>query len=325
MKVLISFFLICVIHSAHAQIESYDINTVAETIKVEGYPDWIELTKGSVWIVNDALNAIQYFDAKTNSMMRSIAVNKPCAAFTIGFGSLWVMSCGDNALKRFDIATGKELATIPMTIADSEGSIVAAFESVWILSDEKGVLTRVDSKTNTVVSKIRVRAGSYAAMAGYGAIWITNTNDGSVERIDPSVNRVVANIPVGKQPRFLTLGEGGVWTLNQEDGSVTRIDPRTNKVVAHIQCGVPGTGGDISAGEGYVWVRAKKELLLAINPKSNKVVAKFGPVAGSGAVRAGGGFVWVSAHDINVVWKLKASVVKKIRSQLSKLLVPWFK
>ncbi len=293
------------------QPPSYSLDDIAETISVEGYPDWIELTKGSAWIANDALSVVQCFDAKTNTVTRSIAVNKPCAAFTIGFGSLWVMSCGEHALQRFDLTKGILMASIPMTLADSEGSIVAASGAVWVLSDEKGVLSRVDPKTNSIAAKIHVRAGSYAAMGGYGAIWITNTKDGSVERIDPEENKVVANIAVGKQPRFLTLGEGGVWTLNQEDGSVSRIDPRTNKVVAHINCGVPGTGGDISAGEGYVWVRAKKEMLLAIDPRLNKVVARFGPVAGSGAVRAGGGHVWVSAHDVNKVWKFNATSIKK--------------
>jgi len=82
------------------------------------------------------------------------------------------------------------------------------------------------------------------------------------------------------------------------------IDPRTNKVVATILCDVPGTGGDIAAGEGFVWVRAKQELLLMIDPKKNKVVEIFGPPAGSGAVRAGRGTVWITAHDINKIWRL---------------------
>lgn len=105
-------------------------------------------------------------------------------------------------------------------------------------------------------------------------------------------------------PGFLAVGEGGVWTLNQADGSVSRIDPATNKVTATILCGVPGTGGDIAAGEGFVWVRAKKELLLRIDPKSNRVVELYGPPMGSGAVRAGNGAIWLTAHDVFMLWKL---------------------
>ena len=45
-------------------------------------------------------------------------------------------------------------------------------------------------------------------------------------------------------------------------------------------------------------------LLVAVDPKTNAVGKRYGPPAGSGAVRAGGGKVWVSAHDVNKVWAL---------------------
>ena len=91
------------------------------------------------------------------------------------------------------------------------------------------------------------------------------------------------------------MGEGAVWVLNQADGSVSRIEPESNKVVATIEAGVKGFGGDIAAGEGFVWVRGDKILLVVIDPKTNKVIKRYGPPQGSGAVRAGRGKVWVSA------------------------------
>ncbi len=151
-----------------------------------------------------------------------------------------------------------------------------------------------------MVARIDVKPYSYAAATGFEAIWVTNTGrprsteSGSVQRIDPKKNTVVATITVRGQPRFLAVGEGAVWVLNQADGTVSRIDPKTNEVVATIDVGAPGPGGDIAAGEGAVWVRATRVLLSVIDPKTNKVVARFGPPRGSGAVRAGDGKVWVS-------------------------------
>ena len=116
---------------------------------------------------------------------------------------------------------------------------------------------------------------------------------------------MTATIAVGPRPLFLAAGEGGVWALNQGDGTVTRIDPATNAVAATIDVGVPGTGGDIATGAGRVWVRAKPVLLSAIDPSTNVVVERFGPPAGSGAVRVAGRHVWVTAHDTNTVWVLK--------------------
>src|SRR5262249_30275579 len=160
-----------------------------------------------------------------------------------------------------DAKVNEIAAKIPLTIADTEASIAAGEGGVWVLTDRKGVLSRIDPATNRVVAEIPVKPNSFAAIAGFGAIWVTNTGEprgtenGSVQRIDPKTNNVVATISVRSQPRFLAVGEGAVWVLNQRDGTVSRIDPETNEVAATIETGVAGAGGDIAAGEGFVWVR----------------------------------------------------------------------
>lgn len=287
------------------------------TLQITGYPDWIEIDKNSVWISNGGLNLMQRINPQTNVLEAEVRVNNPCAAFAIGHGSVWVASCGDKSIVRISLENNEILAAIPLKIADEEGSISIDGKNVWALSDVGGTLVKIDPATNAVVASIAVKPNSFAVASGFGAVWITNTGAtesdkvGSVQRIDPRTLKIVATISVGKQPRFLATGENGVWVFNQGDGSVSRIDPKTNSVAATIECQVAGTGGDISAGEGYVWVRAKKELLLVIDPQSNKVIGKFGPPAGSGAVRAGEGFVWVSAHDVNKIWKLNPDIIRK--------------
>jgi virginiamycin B lyase len=280
------------------------------TIHLKGYPDFLEIGFGSVWVSNPALDAVQRIDAETNKVIAEVKINKPCAAMGVGYRSLWVASCKDKSIVRIDAKTNKVTATIPVAIADSEASIAAGEGGVWVLTDKKGVLSRIDPETNQVVAQVSVTPHSFAAMAGFGSIWITNTGapgskeNGSVQRIDPKTNNVVATIPVRPQPRFLAVGENAVWVLNQTDGTVSRIDPKTNEVAATIEAGVPGLGGDIAAGEGAVWVRASKVLLAVIDPKTNQVVKRYGPKQGSGAVRAGNGAVWISAHDVNKVWRL---------------------
>ncbi len=311
-------FLLLLLTSLFYSQEMTDINEVATaTLDVKGYPDWIEISKRAVWISNGGLNLLHRIDPKENRIIAEVTINEPCAAFTIGFGSVWVASCGDKSIVRISEKNNEIIAKIPSILANDEGSIVADKHGVWVLSDAKGILTRIDPLRNKVVAQIAVKENSFAAMAGFGSIWITNTGDvlgkepGSVQRIDPKTNTVIATISVGVQPRFLAVGEGGVWALNQVDGSVSRIDPASNKVVATIECQAPGTGGDISAGEGFIWVRVKQQLMLVIDPTTNKVIRKFGPPAGSGAVRAGHGAVWITAHDINKVWRFDPKGLKK--------------
>ena len=136
-----------------------------------------------------------------------------------------------------------------------------------------------------------------------GAVWITSTEKNLVTRVDPATNLVVETIAVGKQPRFLAVGEGAVWVLNQSDGSVSRIDPKTNKVVETIAAGVPGQGGDISAGEGSVWVTAFGFPVTRIDPATNKVAQQFVGEGGD-AIRAGRGAVWLCNLKQQNVWHL---------------------
>jgi YVTN family beta-propeller protein len=280
------------------------------TIELKGFPDFLAIGHGSLWVSNPGLNLVQRIDPETNKVVAEVKVSKPVAAMAAGYGALWVPSRGDKSIVRIDAKTNMVTASVPVTVADSESSIAAGEGGVWVVTDRKGILSRIDPETNKVVASIEVKPNSSAAMTGHGAVWVTNTGDprskdnGSIQRIDPKTNKVVATIELRSQPRFFAVGEGAVWVLNQRDGSVSRIDPETNTVAATIEAGVAGLGGDISAGEGGVWVRGNKALLVVIDPKTNRVIKRYGPPQGSGAVRAGGGKVWVSAHDVNKVWAL---------------------
>lgn len=277
------------------------------TLRIPGFADFVAIDGDGAWVTNEG--RVERLTATWPGPVASIAIAQPCGAMAVEFGSLWVAECGERALIRVGLRSHTIEARIATGLADPTGelSIAVGAGSVWILSDSGGVLSRIDPVTNRVIARIRVAAHSYAAVFGFGAVWITTTTGtGSVQRIDPRTNRVVATIPVGPLPRFLAAGQGGVWTLNQGDGTVSRIDPATNRLTATIDVGVPGGGGDIAAGGGQVWVRATKTLLSVIDPTTNTVVRRYGPRAGSGAVRATAAQVWVTAHDIHTVWVLPA-------------------
>jgi DNA-binding beta-propeller fold protein YncE len=299
--------------SARAEVPTEPIaQRAVATLGIPGFVDFLAADGEAVWATNR--DRIEKLERERPAPVATVAVPHPCGAMEIGFGSLWVASCQDASLYRVDPRAARVEAILPTGLADRWGelSVAVGAGSVWLLTDAAGVLSRIDPETNQVVARIAVAPNSYAAAFGFGSVWVTNTgtrgitsSPGSVQRIDPAANRVVATIPVGPTPRFLAAGEGAVWTLNQGDGSVSRIDPASNGVVATIAAGVPGFGGDIAAGAGRVWVRAEKILLSAIDPARNEVAERFGPPAGSGAVRVAGDLVWVTAHDVGTVWVLR--------------------
>jgi virginiamycin B lyase len=283
-----------------------------QTLHVRGYADFLVLHDGYAWVTNES--RVERLAPDDSVPVAVVPINDPCGAMTIDFGALWVANCRTRSLVRVDLSSAAMVAEIPTGLADPTGelSVASGAGSVWVLSDSNGLLSRIDPLNNSVQAQIRVQPYSYAAAFGFGSVWVSTTgspgavNSGSVQRIDPSTNRVVATIPVGPAPRFLAVGEDGVWTLNQGDGTVTRINPNSNKRVATIETAVPGPGGDIAVGAGRVWVRASKILLQAIDPSTNTIVERYGPPAGSGAVRADDRRIWVTAHDVHTVWVLTA-------------------
>ena len=271
--------------------------------EVPGAPDWIAIDE-SIWVSNYPKNTVARLDPKSNKVIAMVPVgNKPCSGLATGFGSLWVPLCGDQAIARVDLKEGKVTATIPIGIGDSEGGLASGAGSIWVITDKKGTLARIDPATNKVVAEIQVPAGSFTVAFGEGAVWVTGTESSVLTRINPDTNLVIETIPVGKAPRFLTIGGGFIWTLNQTNGDVSKVDPKTNKVVETIEVGVPGRGGEISFGEGSLWVTSFEFPVSRIDPALGKVVQQFAGEGGD-AIRVGLGSVWLSNIRAGSVWRL---------------------
>ncbi len=280
------------------------IEVAVATVHLNGFPDFLAADEDGMWVTNEErVEKLQY---GRPGLVQKVNVSQPCGVMAVGFGSLWVASCEQKSVYRINLNSGAIESIILTGLADEEGelSLAVGAGSVWLLTNNLGELSRINPENNKVVSHIKVEPNSFCATYGDGALWITNTRNASVQRIDPVSEKVVATIAVGKGPRFLTAGLGAVWTLNQEDGTVSKIDPATNQSFI-IDVDAIGTGGDITTGDKYVYIRAKKTLLSVIDPNANTVISRFGPSAGSGAVRVEHGRVWVTAHDINTIWILK--------------------
>jgi streptogramin lyase len=273
---------------------------------VEGVPDWLVIIEDAVFVSNKPKNNIARLNIKTNKVETLIPVGaKPCSGLAAGFGSVWVPNCGDQTLSRVDFKANKVVATLPYGPADTEGGIATSPDSVWMVTGAEGKrLLRIDPDTNQVVAEIPLPEGSYTPAYGEGALWVTSTKTHVVSRVDPKSNLVTDTIEVDPEPRFIAVGEGFVWTLNQKKGNVSKIDPKLRKVVATIEVGVPGGGGDISAGDGSVWVTAFTIPLSRIDPETNRVTHQFVGEGGD-AVRVGHKSVWLSNLRAQNVWRLK--------------------
>ena len=273
-----------------------------------GGPDWLAMGENQVWTNSRGQDLVSRMDPDTNATVAVVPVKNPCSGLVVAEGTLWAPSCAEKVIYRIDTTTNMVVAKVPVGPANNEGGIAYGAGSIWLPSDPKGEVTRVDPATNGIAATIPVAPGSYTAVFGYGRVWVSSTDKSVVSVIHPASNKVIAEIPVDKGPRFMAAGEGYVWTLNQGTGTVTKIDPLTMTVVATIDVGLPGTGGDIAAGEGAVWVTMRDVPLTRIEVATNTVTHQFaGP--GGDAIRVLHGSVWLSNGRWSNVWRFQASKI----------------
>jgi len=247
---------------------------IAAKIGIPGSPDWVGIGVNSVWISNAGTDSLARIDPVTNDVAKIVAVGRrPCSGLAVGFGAVWSPSCTDKRVDRVNEQSNALELHIPTTVGDSEGGIAAGEGAVWMMADRHGRLLRIDPTLNKIAGSVKVSDGSFVPVAGAGAVWVSSTERNLVSRVDPVTLNIVAEIPVGPAPRFMACTESDVWVLNQGDGTVSRIDAASNQVVATIDAGVPGQGGDISVGEGFVWVTMINIPLTQINPATTLLVA----------------------------------------------------
>jgi len=293
--------------------------TPASVFPLPGTPDWQAVTDDAVWVSNGPKNTIHRLDVKTNSVAATIEVGKrPCSGLAAGFGSVWVPLCGDRpnvengakpALARVDIKTNAVVATIPMGIANSEGGLTVSSDSVWVVNDSKSTLSRIDPKTNKVAAEITVAPGSVSCIYADGAIWVASPDKSVFTRVDAKTNEVTDTIAIGPRPRFLAAGAGSVWSLNQGDGTVSRVDTKTRKLVVNIEAGIPGGGGELAFGEGYLWATVFQMPISKIDPATNTVVRQFAG-AGGDSIRAAHGSIWLSNLREQNLWRIDLKQVE---------------
>lgn len=273
-------------------------------------PDWIFITNGpSAAAFMPAKNSIDKIDLKTNKKGDSIAaVDQPCGGMVSAFGSLWAPACGAHSLARVDAKTFKTTATIPAGTSSARGTIAADADSIWMLTDDKTTLSRIDPDQNAVVGELRVPADCRSLVLAENALWLACPSEDKVLRVNAESNLVDQSIKVSAEPIAIASGAGSVWVLCRKDGKIDRIDPKANKVSKTIDLDVPGAEGELAFGENFLWVTQTGFPLTRIDPTPETVMQQFNG-EGGGAITVSPGAIWLSNLKQGTVWRIDPKLV----------------
>jgi virginiamycin B lyase len=273
-------------------------------VELPAAPTWT-FTAESLLVPNPVAGTLVRLDAKTNKLSDPIAeLSKACGGAANGFGSLWVPSCATQSVARVDPKTWKITAKVPAGVGSAVPAVAASTDSIWLLTDDRTTLSRIDPDQNLVVSELRLAAGCNTVIFGETALWLTCPAENRVVRVNPETNLVEKRIEVSAGPHALAFGENSIWALCLKDGKVEQIDPKTNKVTKTIDLEVAGSSeGGIAVSPGTVWVTLPGFPLTRIDSATGKVMQQFWG-AGGGAIQFGFNSLWLSNLHLGTLWRI---------------------
>jgi virginiamycin B lyase len=266
--------------------------TAEADIAAASNPNWLFF---STSLYAPAGDSIAKIDSKTNKAGDPIAgLSQPCGGMVEAFGSLWSPQCGNGTLVRIDPKTSKVSATITSGASRARGTIAASADSIWLLTDDKTTLSRIDPDQNLIVDDIRLMVGCQGLTFAEKSLWVACPSRDKVLRINPATNVVEEAIAVSAQPVALAAGaEGAIWVLCRKDGKIDRIDSKTDKVAKTIDLETADADGALAFGEGWLWVTQKGFPLARIDAKLETVVQQFHGPGGGGALISSKGALWL--------------------------------
>ena len=171
---------------------------------------WAEVSPDAVWVASLQPYVLHRIDPKTDREVAKIDLpGNPCSGLAAGFGSLWVPLCGAiPSLARIDLATNALSAVYKIGPAAEEGGVAVSPDSVWLVTDKTGSLTRINPADGSVKQVVHLPADSYNPIYSDGLIWVTQAKASSVTAVDAASGEIRGTVTSGLHPRFLTAGAG---------------------------------------------------------------------------------------------------------------------
>ncbi len=275
-------------------------------ITLTALPGVLAFTTDQVLIPVPSEDQIARVEGKSSKMLEPFSgIAKPCGGLASAFRNLWVVSCASQGLARIETATGKPVAAVSAGAGTAPLAVTSSADSVWMLTDDKTTLTRIDPDTNSVVSEFRLASSCKSILFADNSLWVLCPGEKRIIRINPQTNLVNARVEVTPEPVSMAFGENAIWVLSRAQGKVARIDPKTNKVIATIDLGFTNADGNLAVGDGFVWVSAPGFPITKISPQleKEKVVQQFAG-DGGGMIQFGLNSIWLTNTAYNNVWRL---------------------
>jgi DNA-binding SARP family transcriptional activator len=195
---------------------------ITRSIGVGFPPGGIALGLGSVWVVAKDRPVLLRVDPVYGVVERryrlpTAGVDRPdfFSGVKIAAGSVWVAQ-GEQRVLRINPRSGRTLARIR---APGAASLAGSRDSVWVAGGSTGVLYRIDTAANAVVTRVPLDPYVCCVAIGGGYVWAMNYRVWKLS----SDGHVVSSVPIDGDGANLDWTGGAMWVSEGVSGQETRI------------------------------------------------------------------------------------------------------
>jgi class 3 adenylate cyclase/streptogramin lyase len=160
-----------------------------------------------LWVGHD-ISALTRIDPVRATPVKQLILDAPVVGLAEGANDVWAVTGGEGRLVAVNPFSNTIEGSIPA--AGANGAAAVGPEAVWMDSNATNEVWRIDPVTRSPAAIIHVDGGLSGIAVGAGGVWIARLV-GSVSRIDPRTNRVVTTIHVGDSPQELTIVGDRIW------------------------------------------------------------------------------------------------------------------
>jgi streptogramin lyase len=222
----------------------------------------------------------------TPRLMSDATFKVDTSTLAVGAGAVWI-DAADNTVLRLDPKTGKAVAEVRVPPDSGQRLLAADDRSVWVLSQGKGTLTRIDPRDNKAFASPRVKNAALL-IAGEGVAYVLKRNLDLVS-INP------AETPTRPQTLATKVNEAafdkGVLYL-ESNGRVVPTYAGTDIKGRAISLGAGAI--DFATGAGALWAEYLDRSVKRFDERSGKLIGKAIKLSQTpGGIRVGDGGVWV--------------------------------
>jgi streptogramin lyase len=196
-------------------------------------PSAIAADAAGVWVVQPNAGRIDRLDGASGKRLGSVEVGPEPWSIAADRDSLWVVDRRGRTIWQVDPATATVADTIDLTMvrgtfdADPVGTVVAAFDRLWIPSHDSILV--FEPASGAVAVRTTLTFPTIAA--GGGSVWMVGHWNRVLDRVDPTTQDVVArqNLNVSDEWQWdlpAVVGpDGTLWIRDYGNDQVLGITP----------------------------------------------------------------------------------------------------